>query len=267
MPTRPARFHALHRRDEILVMPNPWDAGSAKLMANAGFEALATTSAGLAWSLGKLDNEVTRDELVAHVAAVCTAVDVPVNVDSEWCFPDAPGGVAETVRLLSAAGAAGCSIEDWNPIAAEIEPVSDSVRRVEDVVAASRALPDPLVVTARCENHLHGVDDLDDTIARLQAYRDAGADCAFAPGLVDLDEIARVVREVGIAVNVILLPGGPTVGELAGVGVRRVSTGPGPARAAYAAMLDGMAELHAAGSSGYAAGASFRTVMGEALGA
>ena len=173
MSDRPrARFRALHRRDGIFVMPNPWDVGSAKLLASMGFEALATTSAGLAWSLGKLDMQVTRDELVAHVAAVAAATPLPLNVDSERCFPDEPGGVAETVRLLADAGAAGCSIEDFDPATGEIESLDVAAERV--AIAAGAA---PLVLTARAENHLHGVDDLDDTIARLVAYRDAGRRC------------------------------------------------------------------------------------------
>ena len=152
-------------------MPNPWDVGSAKLLASMGFEALATTSAGLAWSLGKLDMQVTRDELVAHVGRIAEATPVPLNVDSERCFPDESGGIAETVRLLADAGAAGCSIEDFDPATGEIEAVDVAAERVAIAAAAA-----PLVLTARAENHLHGVDDLDDTIARLVAYRDAGAD-------------------------------------------------------------------------------------------
>ena len=191
-------------------MPNPWDVGSAKLLASMGFEALATTSAGLAWSLGKLDMQVTRDELVAHVAEIAEATPLPLNVDSERCFPDEPGGVAETVRLLADAGAAGCSIEDFDPATGEIEPLEVAAERV--AIAAER--PAPLVLTARAENHLHGVDDLDDTIARLVAYRDAGADVVYAPGLADLDAISRLVEEVGVPVNVLALPNGPTVAEL-----------------------------------------------------
>ena len=188
MSDRQARFRALHA-DGIFVMPNPWDVGSAKLLASMGFEALATTSAGLAWSLGKLDMQVTRDELVAHVAQLAAATALPLNVDSERCFPDEPGGVAETVRMLAGAGAAGCSIEDYDPATDAIDSIELAAERV--AIAAEAA---PLVLTARAENHLHGVDDLDDTIARLVAYRDAGADAVYAPGLADLGSIARVVR-------------------------------------------------------------------------
>ena len=245
MTERRARFRELHV-DGIFVMPNPWDVGSAKLLASMGFQALATTSAGLAWSLGKLDMQVTRDELVAHVALVAEATPLPLNVDSERCFPDEPGGVAETVRLLADAGAAGCSIEDFDPGTGAIEPLEVAVERV--AVAAEAA---PLVLTARAENHLHGIDDLDDTIARLCAYRDAGADVVYAPGLRDLTAIGRVVTEVGIPVNVLALPVGPSVSELAGAGVRRVSTGGALARAAYGALLAGAAELRDEGTSSY----------------
>ena len=245
MGERQARFRELHA-DGIFVMPNPWDAGSAKLLASMGFEALATTSAGLAWSLGKLDMQVTRDELVPHVAQLAAATPLPLNVDSERCFPDEPGGVAETLRMLADAGAAGCSIEDFDPATGEIESVDVAAERV--AIAAEAA---PLLLTARAENHLHGVDDLDDTIARLVAYRDAGADVVYAPGLADLGSIARVVEEVGIPVNVLALPNGPTVAELGSAGVCRVSTGGALAKAAYGALLAGAGELRDQGTSRY----------------
>jgi 2-methylisocitrate lyase-like PEP mutase family enzyme len=255
---RPAQFRELHG-DGIFVMPNPWDVGSAKLLASLGFEALATTSAGLAWSLGKLDMQVTRDELVAHVERLASATPLPLNVDSERCFPNEPGGVTETVSLLAEAGAAGCSIEDFDPAAGEIEPLEVAAARV---AAASG----PLVLTARAENHLHGVDDLDDTIARLVAYRDAGADVVYAPGLADLESISRVVAEVGLPVNVLALPHGPSVSELASVGVRRVSTGGALARAAYGALLAGAQELRDDGTSRYAAGGAPMEALRAALG-
>src|SRR5216684_439976 len=165
---RRAHFRDLHARDQVFVMPNPWDVGSAKLLASCGFEALATTSAGFAWSLGKHDQNVTRAELVAHVASLSNATLLPLNVDSERCYPDDPGGVAETVALLADAG------------------------------EAAHRLPDPMVLTGRAENHIRGVDDLDDTIARLIAYRDAGADAVYAPGLTHLEQIAHVVDAVGV---------------------------------------------------------------------
>jgi 2-methylisocitrate lyase-like PEP mutase family enzyme len=229
-------------------MPNPWDVGSARLLASLGFEALATTSAGFAWSIGKLDTTVTRDELVAHVRALAAATPLPLSVDSERCFPDDPGGVAETVALLAEAGAAGFSIEDYDPAGDRIDDVEVAAGRVH---VAAEAKGD-LVLAARAENHLYGIDDLDDTIARLEAYRDAGADVVYAPGLVDLEQIAAVVEAVGVPVNVLALPNGPSVAELASVGVRRVSTGGALARAAYGTLLEAAQELREHGTSRYA---------------
>jgi 2-methylisocitrate lyase-like PEP mutase family enzyme len=267
MDDRRARFRALHERDQIFVMPNPWDVGSAKLLASLGFEALATTSAGLAWSLGKLDQQVTREELVAHVAAVASATPLPLNIDSERCYPDDPGGIAQTVSLLAEAGAAGFSIEDYDPGAARVDDVGLATERVALAAEAAHALGDPLVLTARAENHIRGVDDLDDTIARLVAYREAGADAVYAPGLRDLDQIAAVVEAVGIPVNVLALRGVPAVSELESVGVRRVSTGGGLAAAAYAALIAGARELQDEGATSYAGGAAldetFRTAFGS----
>jgi 2-methylisocitrate lyase-like PEP mutase family enzyme len=251
---RRRRFAELHARDGLFVMPNPWDVGSARLLATLGFEALATTSAGFAWSLGRLDGQVTRDELVAHVAALAAASDLPLNVDSERCYPDDSGGVAKTVRLLGAAGAAGCSIEDWDPDAGGIEDRSLAVERVAEAAEAAHAFDPPLVLTGRAENHLHGVDELDDTIARLVAYRDAGADCVYAPALTTADQITAVVEAVGVPVNVLALPAAPPVPELAGLGVRRVSTGGLLAAAAYGALAAAARELAADGTSRYAAG-------------
>ena len=250
---RRARFHELHAREGIFVMPNPWDAGSARLLERCGFEALATTSAGYAWLLGKEDHAVTRDELVAHVAELAAAVDVPLSVDSERCFASDPAGVAETVRLLAGAGAAGCSIEDWDQGKGRIDDPGHATELVAGAVEAAHEGDAPLVLTARAENHLHGVDDLDDTIARLVAYRAVGADCVYAPGLTDPDQIAAVVEAVEAPVNVLALPAAPSVPELAELGVRRVSTGSLLARTAYGAMLAGARELLAAGTSEYAA--------------
>ena len=260
MDERRARFRALHAREHVFVLPNPWDVGSAKLLASLGFEALATTSAGLAWSLGKLDMQVTRDELVAHVAALAAATPLPLNVDSERGFPDEPGGVAETVRLLAEAGAAGCSIEDFDPATGAIEAVDVAAERV------AAAAQGPLVVTARAENHLHDAGDLDDTIARLRAYRDAGANVVYAPGLADLRSIARVVEAVRVPVNVLALAGGPSVAELGAAGVRRVSTGGALAKAAYGALLAGAAELRDAGTSRYSAAGAPAEALRDAFG-
>jgi 2-methylisocitrate lyase-like PEP mutase family enzyme len=232
-------------------MPNPWDIGSARLLASLGFEALATTSAGFAWALGKADQQVTRDELVAHVAAVAAATPLPLNVDSERCYPDLPGGVAETVRQLGEAGAAGCSIEDYNPATGGMDDVGLAAQRVAEAAEAAHAFDEPMVLTGRCENHIRGVDDLDDTIARLIAYRDAGADCVYAPGLSTLDQIRAVIDAVGVPVNVLALASGPSVTELVSVGVRRVSTGGALARAAYGALLAAATELRDEGTSNY----------------
>jgi 2-methylisocitrate lyase-like PEP mutase family enzyme len=260
------RFRALHARDELFVMPNPWDIGSARLLASEGFEALATTSQGFAWALGKQDQTVTRDELAAHVAELAAATPLPLNVDSERCYPDDPGGVAETVALLAAAGASGFSIEDYDPASGGMDPVDVAAQRVAEAAAAARAEAEPLVLTARAENHIRGVDDLDDTIARLVAYRDAGADVVYAPGLVDLDRIATLVRAVEVPVNVLALPAGPGIGELARVGVRRVSTGSLLASAAYGALIAGARELRGEGTSTYATTGVPRDVAARAFG-
>ncbi len=263
---RRARFRELHAREQLFVMPNPWDAGSARILAAAGFEALATTSAGFAWSLGKLDQQVTRDELVAHVADLSAATDLPLNVDSERCYPDDPGGVAETVRLLADAGAAGCSIEDYDPATRAIDDVGLAAERVAIAAEAAHALDEPMVLTGRAENHIRGVDDLDDTIARLVAYRDAGADCVYAPGLADIEDIKRVVAAVGVPVNVLALTTAPPIPQLAAAGVRRVSTGSLPAGAAYGALYAAAQELLDAGTSNYATRHIPRDVLRAALG-
>jgi len=258
---RRARFRALHERERLFVMPNPWDVGSARLLESCGFEALATTSAGFAWSLGKLDQSVSRDELIAHVASLADATTLPLNVDSERCYPEDPGGVVETVRLLAEAGAAGFSIEDHDPATGSIDDIEVAAERVALASEAAGLLPDPMVLTGRAENHIRGVEDFDDTIARLIAYRAAGADAVYAPGLIELEQIAAVVEAVDMPVNVLALPNGPTIAELASVGVRRVSTGSLLARSAYGALMSGAHELLADGTSHYAE----RGVSPEAL--
>ena len=263
---RCARFRALHQREELFVMPNPWDAGSARLLESAGFEAIATTSAGFAWSTGKLDQRVSRDELIAHVTTLSEATDLPLNVDSERCYPDDPGGVTETVALLAAAGAAGCSIEDYDPATGAIDGVEAAAGRVAEAAKAAHGLAEPLVLTGRAENHIRGVDDLDDTIARLVAYRGAGADVVYAPGLTRLADIARVVAEVGIPLNVLALPSGPSLRELESTGVRRVSTGSLLAGAAYGALLAGARELQHEGTSQYGAAGPSRETLEAAFG-
>jgi 2-methylisocitrate lyase-like PEP mutase family enzyme len=251
---RRARFAELHAREQLFVMPNPWDVGSARILASLGFEALATTSAGFAWVLGKLDTQVTRDELVHHVAEIAPASYLPLNVESERCYSDEPGGVAETVRLLGEAGAAGCSIEDWNPATGRIDDAGLAVERVAEAAEAAHAFDPPLVLTGRAENHLHGVDDLDDTIARLVAYRDAGADCVYAPWLSTGEQIRAVVGAVGVPVNVLATPAVPPLPELAELGVRRISTGSLLAGVAYGALAAAARELQGGATSTYAAG-------------
>jgi len=261
-----ARFRALHAREQLFVMPNPWDIGSARLLASCGFESLATTSAGFAWSLGRLDQSVSREELVGHVSKLASATPLPLNVDSERCYPDDPGGVTETVAILADAGAAGFSIEDYNPATGSIDDIALAAERVAEAAEAAHRHAEPMVLTGRAENHIRGVDDLDDTIGRLIAYRDAGADVVYAPGLSDLDQIATVVEAVGVPLNVLALAKGPTLAELASVGVRRVSTGGALARAAYSALMIGARELLTDGTSTYAANVVSTDALREAFG-
>jgi 2-methylisocitrate lyase-like PEP mutase family enzyme len=245
---RRERFRDLHRRG-LFVMPNAWDIGSARLLASLGFEAIATTSSGHAASLGRADQEVGRDELLRHVEALVGAVEVPVSVDAERCFPDEPGGVARTVELLAAAGAAGCSIEDYDPATGSIDAIDVATERV--AAASDAARKHGLVLTARAENHLYGIDDLADTIDRLVAYRAAGADVVYAPGLVEPAQIDRLVHAVDAPVNVLAMRGGPSVPELEALGVRRVSTGGHLARVAYGALLAAGRELQTTGTYEY----------------
>ena len=247
-------------------MPNPWDVGSAKLLSSAGFEALATTSAGFAWALGKHDQQVTRDELIAHVAALAEATDLPLNVDSERCYPDDPGGIAETVALLADAGAAGFSIEDYDPAADGIDDIelasdaSSSRRRglpdAARAAGAHRQGGEPHPRRRRPRRHDRAAD-------RLSRRR---ADAVYAPGLTDLDQIAAVVRAVGVPVNVLALPRGPTFAELASVGVRRVSVGSLLAGAAYGALMAGARELQDQGTSLYAESMVSRAALKDAFG-
>jgi 2-methylisocitrate lyase-like PEP mutase family enzyme len=240
-------FLALHKPGSPLLLPNPWDAGSAKLLASLGFEALATTSSGFAATLGRLDGNVTRDEAIAHSAAVVDAVDVPVSADLENGFDDDAAGVAETVRLAIDAGLAGCSIEDWSG-----ERIYERDHAVERVAAAAEvARGAGFVLTARAENHIHGVDDLPDTIARLQAYQEAGADVLYAPGLTSIDDIRQVVTSVDRPVNVLALPQAPRVAMLAEAGVARISVGGGFAYVAMGAVVQAARELRNQGTYGF----------------
>ena len=198
-------FAALHQREGGFIIPNPWDVGSAVLLARAGFEALATTSAGYAFSVGRRDGAVDRDEMLAHAAAIVGATDLPVSADLEHGFGDAPDVVADTIRRAAAAGLVGGSIEDL-PVHTGAEPYSlaHATDRVRAASEAARALPYRFTLTARAENYLAGRPDLADTIARLQAYQDAGADVLYAPGLTTADEIATLVRAVDRPVNVLM---------------------------------------------------------------
>ena len=258
-----AAFRGLHTAGTF-VLPNPWDVPSALLLEHLGFPALATTSSGFAASLGRLDQHVRRDELVAHVKTLTATVRVPVSVDAERGYAADPQGVAETARLLAEAGASGLSIEDYDPATGRIEPVEVATERI--AAAAGVCADHGMVLTGRAENHLHGIGDLDDTIARLTAYRDAGATCLYAPGLTDLGDIARVVGEVGAAVNVLALRNGPAVPQLAEIGVRRVSTGGSLAWVAYGALVDAATELRDSGTTTYLDRALPPAVRNEAFG-
>ena len=236
---RNARFLEMHTSGTFII-PNPYDVGSARLLEGMGFTALATTSAGFAGTLGRLDMAITRDDLVPHVAALAAAVEVPLNVDAERCFAETPEGIAETIELLANAGAAGISIEDWDPQRNLLDPLDVATARVKAAATAARAAG--VVLTARAENHLHSVTDLADTLNRLRAYLDAGADVIYAPGLTTPDQIAQVVA-LGAPVNVLLMPSTPTVGELTNLGVRRISTGGALAAFAQGAMVAAAQQL------------------------
>jgi 2-methylisocitrate lyase-like PEP mutase family enzyme len=246
------RFAALHHGDTPLLMPNPWDPGSARLLTALGFQALATTSSGFAGTLGRLDGHVTRAEALAHAAAIVNAADVPVSADLENGFADEPHGVAETIRLALDTGLAGGSIEDFTRH--DDDPIYDHKLAVERVAAAAEAAhagPVRFVLTGRAENHIHGRPDLADTIARLQAYQEAGADVLYAPGLTEAADIRAVVTSVDRPVNVLALPGTPSVPELAELGVKRVSVGGAFSLVAIGAVARAGRELLERGTSGY----------------
>ena len=243
------RYAELHERGTFLI-PNPYDVGSAVLLAGPlGFPALATTSSGLAATLGLADQQVTRDVLVEHVTAICAAVDVPVQVDAEDLFPHDPGGVERTVELLAQAGAAGVSLEDFDQTHARVLPVAEAVARAH--AAAQVAHDAGMLLTVRCENFLYDAGDLADTLTRLTAYRDAGGDVLYAPGIT-MQEQVRAVVDIGAPVNVLQLPGGPTVPSLREWGVRRVSLGGALAWAAYGEMVRAAGEFADQGTMAYA---------------
>ena len=249
---RAERFRGLHHGDAPLLLPNPHDAGSARLLASLGFQALATTSSGHASTLGRLDGAVTREEALQHCAVIVGATDLPVSADLEDGFGDRPEAVAETVRLAAETGLAGCSVEDATGRPdAPIHGVEVAVERVTAAAEAAHRGPVRLVLTARAENHVHGRTDLADTIARLQRYQEAGADVLFAPGLVDRDDLRRLVTSVDLPVNVLARPGCPPVDELAALGVRRISVGGAFAFVALAAMAEAARELRDQGTYGF----------------
>jgi 2-methylisocitrate lyase-like PEP mutase family enzyme len=247
-----SRFLELHKPGEPLLMPNAWDLGSAAVLASLGFQAIATTSSGYAATLGRLDGAVTRDEALAHSAELSGGTDVPVSADLENAFADDPAGVAETVGLALQTGLAGCSVEDYSGGKdGRLYDLALASERVAAAVEAAHAGTVKLVLTARAENHIRGRDDLADTIARLQAYEEAGADVLFAPGLKDPDDIRRVVESVERPINVLAIPGTPSVAELASLGVARISVGGAFAFAALAALSEAAEELRDKGTFGY----------------
>ena len=249
-------------------MPNPWDLGSAKLLSSLGFRALATTSSGFAGTLGRLDGSVSRDEALAHAASMVGAVDVPVSADLENGFAHDPAAVAETVTGAITVGLAGCSIEDFTGDPGS--PIYDPGLATERVTAAAEAAHRTgnagLVLTGRAENLLHGRRDLADTIARLQAYQEAGADVLFAPGLRRIEDIRQTVASVDRPVNVLLFPGGPTVDDLAAAGVARVSVGGAFSYVALGAAARAARELLASGTYGMELAAEGRELASAAFG-
>ncbi|MGH6947646.1 MAG: isocitrate lyase/PEP mutase family protein [Kiloniellales bacterium] len=249
-------FRALHQRNGAFVIPNPWDVGTARILASMGFEALATTSAGFAFSLGLPEGVVSRDQTLAHCRELVAASELPVSADLEKGFGDSPESVAETIRAAAATGLAGCSIEDHTN--RRDDPIFDftlAVERIAAAVEAARGLSHDFVLTARCENFLWNRPDLDDTIERLQAFEKAGADVLYAPGLRDLETIRAVCGAVSRPVNVVMGLPGTTFGvaELAAAGVKRISIGSALARLAYGVVVEAAQEMMERGSFGFAA--------------
>ncbi|MGH7414268.1 MAG: isocitrate lyase/PEP mutase family protein, partial [Candidatus Rokuibacteriota bacterium] len=243
-----AAFRALHERPGAFVIPNPWDAGTARLLASLGFEALATTSLGLANSLGRVDgaNAVSRAQVIENCRVIAAATDLPVNADLENGYAHEPRAAAEIIRLAAGVGISGGSIEDATGEAER--PIYDfqhAVERVQAAVEVARALPVPFLLTARAENLLHGRPDLDDTIRRLQAFESVGADVLYAPGVRDLAAIRTVASSVTRPVNVVMSAADPdlTVEQLAAAGVKRISVGGALSRLALAAFLKGAREM------------------------
>jgi 2-methylisocitrate lyase-like PEP mutase family enzyme len=258
MPTQAEKgrvFRALHERDGAFIVPNPWDVGTALLLAHLGFEAVATTSMGYAFSLGRLDNTLDREETLANASAIASATRLPVSADLENGFGDAPEEVAETIRLAAAAGVVGGSIEDATGRSGQpFYEMEKAVERVRAAVATARLLPFTFTLTARAENYLHGRPDLKDTIRRLQAYQEAGADVLYAPGLATKDDIAAVVGSVDRPVNILMGLQGARLSleELSAIGVKRVSVGSALCRTALGAFLRAAEEMRENGTFTFA---------------
>src|ERR1700733_478591 len=252
-------FYALHHGPKAFIIPNPWNAGSARLLAHLGFKALATTSMGYAFSIGQRDGTLTREQTFANAADLASATDLPVSADLENGFGDSPEEVAETIRRTAATGIVGGSIEDasGNPDA-PIYDIGLAVERIEAAVAAAKALPYKFTLTARAENYLHGRPDLDDTIKRLQAFEKAGADVLYAPGLRSREDIARLVGALTRPVNVVMGLSGVqlSLDELSAIGVKRISVGSSLARAALGAFMRAAREMRDKGTFGYGADAA-----------
>jgi 2-methylisocitrate lyase-like PEP mutase family enzyme len=244
-------FLELHRQAQPLILANAWDVGSAKLLASLGLQALATTSSGYAATLGRLDYSVSREEALAHCAALVAATDVPVSADFEDGFAANAAGVAESVALALETGLAGCSVEDWSGAEERLYDVGSATERVAAAAEAAHGGSTHLVLTARAENYLRGAPDLADTIARLQAYQEAGADVLYAPGLERLEDIRELVASVDLPVNVLVRPGVPPVAQLGELGVKRVSVGGAFAFAALGAVIDAARELTDEGTYGF----------------
>lgn len=252
---RAEKFKALHEREGAFIIANAWDMGSARLLAASGFEALATTSAGFAYSLGRVDGQVSREEAIEHCRTLCAAVELPVSADLENCFADEPSEAAATIVSGAEAGLVGGSIEDYSGDPSDsIYDFGLAVERVQAAAEAARSLDFPFMLTARAENLLHGRDDLDDTIRRLQAFEAAGADVLYAPGLKTLEEVRLVSGALSRPLNVLAPPlGGVTLAELASAGAKRISLGGALARAAITSLLRAGAEMREQGSFGWAA--------------
>jgi 2-methylisocitrate lyase-like PEP mutase family enzyme len=248
-------FRALHERDQAFIIPNPWDVGTAKLLARLGFEALATTSMGYAFSAGQLDNTVDRGRMMEHLSEIASATDLPVSADLENGFGNTPEVVSETIKMAAGTGVVGGSIEDATGVRDHpIYALEHAVERMRAAAEAARSLPFVFMLTGRAENYLHGRTDLKDTIRRLQAYQEAGADVLYAPGLATKEEIASVGSSVDRPVNVVMGLRGVqlSLAELSAIGVKRVSVGSALCRTALGAFLRAGREMLEGGTFTFA---------------